>query len=148
MHFPAFFPSCACRHQLPLSPTASLFLCVSQSPLSPLSSAPLISCMVSCATWQFLLSHPVTLLSWFSHYSLQPRRLCPTRLLCPRDSPDKNTGVACHSLPQGNLPDPGTNPHLLHWQVDSLPLSYQGSHPVTKEGRIKLEDVTFLHKGP
>ena len=110
MHFPAFFPSSACRHQLPLSPAASLFPCVSQSPLSPLSSAPLISCMVSCATWQFLLSHPVTLLSWFSHYSLQPCRLCPARLLCPWDSPDKNTGVACHSLPQGNLPDPGTKP--------------------------------------
>ena len=27
----------------------------------------------------------------------------------------------------GNLPDPGLNPHLLHWQVDSLPLRHLGS---------------------
>ena len=43
----------------------------------------------------------------------------------------------------------GPNPHLLHWQMGSLPLSHQGSHPVTKGGRIKLEDITLLHfKGP
>ena len=23
--------------------------------------------------------------------------------------------------PPGNLPDPGIEPHLLHWQADSLP---------------------------
>ena len=28
--------------------------------------------------------------------SLQPSRLQPTRLLCPWDSPGKNTGVGCH----------------------------------------------------
>ena len=27
----------------------------------------------------------------------------------------------------GIFPDQGSNPHLLHWQVDSLPLSHQGS---------------------
>ena len=27
----------------------------------------------------------------------------------------------------GDLPDQGTNPHLLHWQRDSLHLSHQGS---------------------
>ena len=27
----------------------------------------------------------------------------------------------------GDLPIQGSNPHLLHWQADSLPLSYQGS---------------------
>ena len=27
--------------------------------------------------------------------------------------------------------DQGSNPCLLHWQVDSLPLSYQGSPPLT-----------------
>ena len=30
----------------------------------------------------------------------------PNRLLCPWDSPSKNTGVSCHSLLQGNLPRP------------------------------------------
>ena len=33
--------------------------------------------------------------------SLQPHGLHPTRLLCPWDSPDKNTGVGCHAFLQG-----------------------------------------------
>ena len=35
----------------------------------------------------------------------------------------KNTGVGCHFLLQGIFPTPGSNLSLLHWQVDSLPLS-------------------------
>ena len=45
--------------------------------------------------------------------SLRPHRLQPTRLLCPWDSPGKNTGVGCHTHPgdpQGDLPDPGIKP--------------------------------------
>ena len=34
----------------------------------------------------------------------------PTRLLSPWDSPSKNTGRGCHSLLQGNLPNPGIEP--------------------------------------
>ena len=44
--------------------------------------------------------------------------------------PGKNTGIGCHFLFQGIFPTQGSNPHLLsllHWQVDSLPLSYLGS---------------------
>ena len=32
------------------------------------------------------------------------------RLLCPWDSPGKHTGVGCHFLLQGNLPNPGVQP--------------------------------------
>ena len=32
--------------------------------------------------------------------SVRPHRQQPTRLLCPWDSPDKNTGVGCHFLLQ------------------------------------------------
>ena len=39
--------------------------------------------------------------------SLRAHGLQPARLLCPRDSPGKNTGVGCHALLQGHLPDPG-----------------------------------------
>ena len=39
-----------------------------------------------------------------------PRQECWSRLPCP---------------PPGDLPDPGMNTHLLHWQAGSLPLSYQ-----------------------
>ena len=48
------------------------------------------------------------------------------RLLCPWDSPGKNTGVRSHSLHQGVFPTQGSNLHLLHWQSDVLPLSHQG----------------------
>ena len=53
--------------------------------------------------------------------------LQPSRLLCPWDSPGKNTGVGYHFLLQGIFPTQGSNPHhlhLLHWQAVSLPLSY------------------------
>ena len=48
-------------------------------------------------------------------------------LLCPWDFPGENTGVVCHFLLQGIFPTQGLNLCLLHWQVDSLQLSYQGS---------------------
>ena len=43
-----------------------------------------------------------------------------TRLLCPRDSPGKNTGVSCHFLLRGLSLTQGPNPcllYLLHWQM-------------------------------
>ena len=48
--------------------------------------------------------------------SAQPHGLCPTRLLCPWDSPGKNTGVGCHVLLQGIFLAQGLNPSLLHWR--------------------------------
>ena len=36
-----------------------------------------------------------------------------TRLLCPWDSPDKNTEVSCHALLQGIFPTLSLNPHLI-----------------------------------
>ena len=54
--------------------------------------------------------------------SLWPRGLQPPRLLCPWDSPAKNTGVSWHSLLQGILPNQGLNPGHLHWlKPTSLP---------------------------
>ena len=44
--------------------------------------------------------------------------LYPTGLLCPWDSPGKNTGVGSHSLLQGIFPAQGLNPSFLHWQAD------------------------------
>ena len=51
----------------------------------------------------------------------------PTRLLCPWDFPGKNTGVGCYFLLQGIFLTQGLNLCLLHWQVEFLPLSHQGS---------------------
>ena len=50
----------------------------------------------------------------------------PIRLLCPWNSPGRNTGVGCHAFLQGIFPTQESNPRflrLLHWQVDSLPLA-------------------------
>ena len=47
--------------------------------------------------------------------------------LSPWNFPGKSTGVGCHFLLQGIFPAQGSNPSLLHWQVGSLPLSYQGA---------------------
>ena len=38
-----------------------------------------------------------------------PMDSSPPRLLCPQDSPDKNTGVGCHFLLQGIFPTQGSN---------------------------------------
>ena len=54
----------------------------------------------------------------------------PTRLLCPWDSPAKNTGVDCYALLQGIFLTQGLNScllHLLHWQVRFLPLAPPGT---------------------
>ena len=60
-------------------------------------------------------------LSRFSHASsLWPYGPYPSRLLCPWDSPGKNTRVGCHVFLQGIFPS--SLLCLLHWQVDSLPL--------------------------
>ena len=67
--------------------------------------------------------------------SLRPTGLWPTRLLCPWDLPGKNAGVGCHSLFQGIFLTQRLNPLLVHWQVDSLPLSHLGS---------PLETMLFL----
>ena len=59
--------------------------------------------------------------------SFQHHGLWPTSLLCPWDFPGKKTGVGCHFLLQGIFLTQGSNPHVLHWQADSLVLSHQGS---------------------
>ena len=52
--------------------------------------------------------------------------LQPARLLCPWDSPGKNTGVRCHFLLQEIFPTQRSDLCLLSlllWQADSLPLA-------------------------
>ena len=71
----------------------------------------------------------------------------PARLLCPWNSPDKNTGVGCHFFLQGIFPTQGSNPRLLHWQVDSLSLSQLGSPIINTWIFIKMyfNWVWFIH---
>ena len=46
--------------------------------------------------------------------SITPWTVAMDRLLCPWDSPGKNTGVGSHFILQGIFPTQGSNPHLLH----------------------------------
>ena len=59
---------------------------------------------------------------------LQPHGLLPARIFCPCDFPGKDNGVICCFLFHGDLPNPGIKPTSLASQVDSLPLSHQGSN--------------------
>ena len=58
-----------------------------------------------------------------------PMDCSPTRLLCPWDSPGKNTGVSSHVLLQGIFLTQGPNPGFLHCRQILYQLSYQGSPP-------------------
>ena len=63
----------------------------------------------------------------------------PTRLLCPRDFPSKNTGVGCHFPFRGIFPTQGWN-EGPSWQPDPLPLSRLGSPstpPRRKQKQVK-----------
>ena len=50
----------------------------------------------------------------------------------PWDSPGKNTGVGCHFLLQGNLPNPGIKPRSLALQADSLAPEPPGTQSVPR----------------
>ena len=82
---------------------------------------------------------------------LQPRGLQCARLHCPWDFPDKNTGVHCLFLFQGLFWAQGATPYLLHWQVDSLQLSHQGSpleyYTDERAEVIKSQNVQTIYKG-
>ena len=59
--------------------------------------------------------------------TLQPHGQQPTRLLCPRDSLGKNTGVSCHFLLQGIFLTQRLNLGLLHCRQILYHPSHQGS---------------------
>ena len=57
--------------------------------------------------------------------SLQLHGLQPNRLLCPWNSPGKNTGTGCLSLLQRIFPTQGSNPGLPHYRQIFYHLSYR-----------------------
>ena len=83
-----------------------------------------------CWCEQFRYSEPfllVVLTCSVVSDSLWPHGLGPSRILCPWDSPGKNTGAGCHSLFQGIFPTWGSNPDLLHCRWILYLLSHWGS---------------------
>ena len=69
----------------------------------------------------------VKLLVARSYLTLWPHGLKPSKLLCPWNSPGKNTEVGCHSLLQGIFPTQGSNPGLPHWKQILYQVSHKGS---------------------
>ena len=80
--------------------------------------------------------------------SLRPRGLQPTKLLCPWDSPGKNTGVGCLAFLQGIFPTQGWNPGMsltspagaggflttsATWEALVCPLGRKHHHPANTE---------------
>ena len=64
----------------------------------------------------------------FMSNSFQSHGLQPARLLCPCNSPGKNTEVNCRSLLWGIFLTKGSSPGFLHcWQI-LYTLSHQGSY--------------------
>ena len=57
----------------------------------------------------------------------------------------KNSGVGCHFLLHGIFLAQGLNSYLLHWQVDSLPLSHLGSHFIFTSSYFKLFLFYSIH---
>ena len=124
--FPALPPSSGVEepaqgapHPLPLSPLPS------PSPVFPLFT------VFFQNVFESLLSRcpPFTILcvSAPPSDSVRHRGLLPTRLLCPRDSPGKNTGAGGHSLLQGIFLTQGLSPGLLQHRQILYRLSHQGS---------------------
>ena len=64
------------------------------------------------------------------------------------DFPSKNTGAVCHFLFQGIILSKGLYPCLLcllHWQVDSLPLSHLEGQPETFPKNFKGSLSKYRH---
>ena len=80
--------------------------------------------------------------------SLQSHGLQLTWLLCPWDSPGKNTGVSCHALLQGIFLIQRLNLCLLHCRQILYQLSYEGSPRelihILKLFTLFIELYTFL----
>ena len=74
--------------------------------------------------------------------SLSPYGLQPARLLCPWNSPGKNTGVGCHFLPQGIFQTQGLNAGLLHCRQFLYHLSHQGSRGRQTQEQFKEQHQT------
>ena len=67
-----------------------------------------------------------------------PMDCSPSRLLCPWNSPGKNTGLGYHSLLQGNLPKPRIKPGSPALQA-SLPFEPPGKESVLTGGSVKTQ---------
>ena len=72
----------------------------------------------------------------------------PARLLCPWDSPGKNTGVGCHSLPRGSFwPRDQTQVSHVAGRQTLYHLRHQGSYYGVSSGYTWSRDKVWLWPG-
>ena len=79
--------------------------------------------------------------------TLRPYGLQPARLLCPWDSPGKNTGMGYHALLQGIFLTQGSNLcllHLLHQQAGSLTTSTTWEAHLESHKFLEMETLPTL----
>ena len=74
--------------------------------------------------------------------------LCNPRLLCPWDSPGKNTGVSSYSLLQGIFPSQESNPDLLHCRQILYHLSHQESTQIGSSAPIFISYFSIFILSP
>ena len=80
--------------------------------------------------------------------SLQPYVLQPARLLCPWDSPGKNTGVGCHFLLQGLILTEGSNQGLLHCRKIFYCLSHRETLHIQECSSVQSFSRVWLFATP
>ena len=115
----------------------SRFLCPWEMPLKKdqnykMGASPLPVCVCVCVCVCVRVRARTCSVNSIVSNSLWHCRM-PARLLCPRDSPGKNTGVGCHALLQGICLTHRLNPHLLcllHFRQILYPLSHLESPSV------------------
>ena len=76
-----------------------------------------VVCVCVCMCVCVYVSYSVVSNSLLPHGSMVANPQQPSRLLCPWNSPGKNTGVGCHSLLQRIFPTKGSNPGLHCRQI-------------------------------
>ena len=75
-----------------------------------------------------------------------PWTVWPARLLCPWDSPGKNTGVGCHLLLKGIFPTQGLHLGILQCRQILYQLSYEGTPTSYKEALLQWSWCTRKKK--
>ena len=90
---------------------------------------------------------PECMISCFIHVQLLVTLwLYPARVLCPWDSPGKNTGVCCHFLLQGIFPTQESNLGLLPCRQTLYQLSYEGSPHISDNTGYLSFSLTYSTK--
>ena len=122
------------------------YVCISLEYLLGSGIASLVACIFSVLFVTLCVCVCVCVLNHFSRVQLSVTLwTAASRLLCPWDSPGKNTGVGGHALLQGIfLIKPASLPSNLHLQAGSLLLGPPGKPfnlllPVLKSDNTNLD---------